>query len=925
MPSRTKNPETTLTKSGDVTNVSDSAISIEDVKPLTDLAKFGGRGDSKLLLSEAAIGKIKRRSLSPSTADAMTGCSARWAIEQLLPRHEDPFGAAELGSSGHRVFEIIFDMPKEERTVTAALDIIGKLQHDVEGKLAIPTDPNDLDRWHNCVTKTVTGLWAIENPREIDVVGLELHLNGIEIADGVPFNGYIDRLREDADGGEIVGDFKGLALDTPLPTPDGWTTMGDVEPGDHLIGSNGYPVLVTNKSKVHDRDCYEMNFSDGSTIVCDNVHIWVVNQSGKHGAQKLSMTELYERFKSARAMPRPTSFSIRNGDAILGQKTDLPIDPWILGAWLGDGSSNTGDLTIGRSDLDDMLAIIEEKWGESNPAEWSMSGDSAANVALKKPLQNYCGRGHSDWKSIKNSKGYETRKCKVCSSTYPIHGCEQDNEAPLCGFPAVHCPEARHTQDAPIWNVPLRTKLHALDLLGNKHVPDVYLRASVEQRLGLLRGLMDTDGYWHPVRKQAVFTNTNLNIANAVAEIVTSFGVNMSRHTVVSKNPSHRNSYRVAFTPVSFNPFLLPRKSIQCAETINSLSSAKLTRALNKRITDIRMVPRVATRCITVDAPDSLFLCGETMIPTHNTGKVPNKRYGDKHGDQIRAYGLARAAMEGCSMPVSGEVLYSQHEELHVVDFSPSAMEATGEKFSTAWRTLNKQTASAEFSTKIGALCGWCPAVDVCPAAIKDGKVARKEGMLAGELLGIGETSVSVSISAKPEPAGQEPASRGTSSTKTNETKEAPMYEPKPWEESNDDGSLNFASYAATGAFGIVEIAVDVLHSNEQEVSSKTVKALSETIQHIIENVYVGLGEGNVSFQAGRHTRLRGAVRTALETITIPFGENEDEWDKWVKRATVRTNAIAKTAISLWENEERVERPWAVLATKEASDDFADA
>lgn len=515
MPSRTKNPETVLAESGDATLVSDSAAPIEDVKPLTDLAKFGGRGDSKLLLSEAAIGKIKRRSLSPSTADAMTGCSARWAIEQLLPRHEDPFGAAELGSSGHRVFEIIFDMPKEERTVTAALEIIGKLQHDVDGKLAIPTDPNDLDRWHNCVTKTVTGLWAIENPREIDVVGLELHLNGIEIADGVPFNGYIDRLRLDADGGEIVGDFK--------------------------------------------------------------------------------------------------------------------------------------------------------------------------------------------------------------------------------------------------------------------------------------------------------------------------------------------------------------------------------------------------------------------------TGKVPNKRYGDKHGDQIRAYGLARAAMEGCSMPVGGEVLYSQHEELHVVDYSPSAMEATGEKFSTAWRTLNKQTTSAEFSTKTGALCGWCPAVEVCPAAIKEGKVARKEGMPAGELLGIGETSVSVSITAKPGSAGQEPEARGTSSTKTDKIKDVPMYEPKPWEESNDDGSLNLASYAATGAFGIVEIAVDVLHTNGQEISSKTVKAFSETIQHIIENVYVGLGEGNVSFQAGRHTRLRGAVRTALETITIPFGGNEDEWDKWVKRATVRTNAIAKTAVSLWENEERAERPWTVLATKEASDDFADA
>jgi replicative DNA helicase len=68
---------------------------------------------------------------------------------------------------------------------------------------------------------------------------------------------------------------KALALDTPLPTPDGWTTMGDVRVGDYLIDAKGKPTQVVAATGVlHGRPCYEVEFSDGSVIIADENHQW---------------------------------------------------------------------------------------------------------------------------------------------------------------------------------------------------------------------------------------------------------------------------------------------------------------------------------------------------------------------------------------------------------------------------------------------------------------------------------------------------------------------------------------------------------------------------------------------------------------------------------------------------------------------------
>ena len=74
---------------------------------------------------------------------------------------------------------------------------------------------------------------------------------------------------------------KALALDTPLPTPSGWTTMGEVEVGDLLYAADGRPTRVVAATEVlHDRPCYEVEFSDGSVIVADGQHQWLTETFG---------------------------------------------------------------------------------------------------------------------------------------------------------------------------------------------------------------------------------------------------------------------------------------------------------------------------------------------------------------------------------------------------------------------------------------------------------------------------------------------------------------------------------------------------------------------------------------------------------------------------------------------------------------------
>ena len=93
---------------------------------------------------------------------------------------------------------------------------------------------------------------------------------------------------------------KALSLDTPLPTPTGWTTMGEVAVGDELIGADGKPTRVVAVTDVmHGRPCYRVEFSDGTEIVADAAHQWLTEtRASRKSAQAAAVR--YNRYKNQR-------------------------------------------------------------------------------------------------------------------------------------------------------------------------------------------------------------------------------------------------------------------------------------------------------------------------------------------------------------------------------------------------------------------------------------------------------------------------------------------------------------------------------------------------------------------------------------------------------------------------------------------------
>jgi deoxycytidine triphosphate deaminase len=152
--------------------------------------------------------------------------------------------------------------------------------------------------------------------------------------------------------------------------------------------------------------------------------------------------------------------------------------------------------------------------------------------------------------------------------------------------------------------------LRSLGLLGNKHVPQLYLRSAVPQRLALLQGLMDPAGYVD-TRGRCEFVSIHETLADAVLELAASLGLCpvKRKKTVIVRGVDHGVAFQVTFTP-HLSVFRLERKVARLAD-----GPADRFRA----IVDVRRVSTRPVRCIQVDAEDGLFLAGPTFIPTHNS------------------------------------------------------------------------------------------------------------------------------------------------------------------------------------------------------------------------------------------------------------------------------------------------------------------
>ena len=151
--------------------------------------------------------------------------------------------------------------------------------------------------------------------------------SGEKISGNLGIKGTIDLITR-LDGGilEIV-DWKGLPLNTPLPTPHGWTTMGDVKVGDMVFDEDGKQTKVIGKSQIKTKSCYKITFDDTTEAICDDEHLWKLDTGIVYPIQKLCKGD-----KISVAGPLDIN------------DVDLPIDPYVLGIWLGDGRNRNSEI-----------------------------------------------------------------------------------------------------------------------------------------------------------------------------------------------------------------------------------------------------------------------------------------------------------------------------------------------------------------------------------------------------------------------------------------------------------------------------------------------------------------------------------------------------------------------------------------------------
>ena len=372
---------------------------------------------------------------------------------------------------------------------------------------------------------------------------------------------------------------KALDVDTEILTSRGFVTLRDIHEGDEVYHPSGHLTRVAAVSEIMpDRECCQVTTTDGRSVVADRDHLWTVTDKrrikslGPRGARNrwfetVTMTtgEMAAAGVSRYATGGRTSvtdgkryatneyrFTLPEQGPLKSPDITLPVDPYVLGAWLGDGNSaNAGFCSADPEIIDEIRAAGEScRKRAGHPYAWSLS-DGVRR-----------GRGGGD--------------------------------------------------------ATLQARLRRLGVLGNKHVPDLYLTAGTGQREALLQGLMDTDGTIEAARGQVEFCSTLRPLAEAVRFLARSLGwratLRIGRATLNGRDCGPK--YRVQFTPKTsdpFCPFRLPRKAARIGGTDGGKGRATLS------IASIEPVEPRAVRCIQVESPDGLFLAGRDLIPTHNS------------------------------------------------------------------------------------------------------------------------------------------------------------------------------------------------------------------------------------------------------------------------------------------------------------------
>lgn len=338
-------------------------------------------------------------------------------------------------------------------------------------------------------------------------------------------------------------------LDAKVLTPTGWTTMGELSVGDKVIGRNGKPITVTATKAIHTDQVYRVMLKDGSWTEATADHLWSAKIDG------------YERTVTTAQLAYHASRTVNVGIPIVENHVEFPernlsVDPYILGVWIAEGSVDSKEyyacFSSGEQELvDEVQKVLPD------------------TLRLVKYTNKWT------W-HIKTKAGAGLRGS---AASYP-----------------------NSVRDG-------LSKYGLLALKGDRRfIPDDYKYGSINQRIAVLQGLLDGDGY---ISKEGYieYVTTSRQLANDVQEVIQSLGGIASINEPNRLTVTGKQVYRVSFTaPKGVMPFRLERKA----------SRVKHSTKQYRGILEIVPTRTTEVRCISVDAKDQLYVTDDYIV-THNT------------------------------------------------------------------------------------------------------------------------------------------------------------------------------------------------------------------------------------------------------------------------------------------------------------------
>ena len=362
----------------------------------------------------------------------------------------------------------------------------------------------------------------------------------------------------------LAGTGKAMPKDTLIPTPDGEKLLGEIKVGDFVFDRKGHPTKVLGVYDRGVRRCFELTFSDGRKTRCCDEHIWPCYTSKKN-LKNLTLQEMMEKGIRISAKSGARFRMPINGCVEFSEK-ELPVHPYILGVFLGDGCCKERYLTLSSNDLPVVEKVAK-----------------LLNATAEKLSEN-----NYSWRFMKGGKAITTKEVFGDIASWVMRG---SNE---------------------------------------KAIPAYYLHGSSDQRIALLQGLFDTDGSVSSKSNGlASFSTTSSELYAGVSYLLRSLGLSASTSSKavcrgrVKQNGTCSTDYvvRTHLKPDQFDVcFSLPRQIEKLKAVFGAFKRpSKCTERV--ALTDVREVEPCEQVCILVDNPEHLFLANDFLV-THNTHRA---------------------------------------------------------------------------------------------------------------------------------------------------------------------------------------------------------------------------------------------------------------------------------------------------------------